>query len=468
MLHACTLVGLAAFACATPIAAQTFKQEIGLVGLGDPLNSAKPFGINYEPASDRIYVAIAGDFAGANNVVAIIDPGTETIVGSIDVGFYPEDIAFHYDSLGALQYGAVTNSTSGSVTIWDSNHTVVATIQLPDPFGFGTCYPFGILAHDGDFLISTADGSGDVHAIDIATLSYEPQAGFNTLFRSNARMIAVGDEIWVPTSEFTPSFDGSLGGLYRHNRSSTKPDDSWYVEKMENYAGYPGGQDVVRLSNGRGYLSGLDFMGRLYRLDAQGNLDRGIDLMGIDGYGLAVEPVREELLAVCGFTTNELVLVDLLNDEMLTTISLGGLGYSMPNDAVFAHDKLYVTCQGNEAVLVFDNLPSVSVNHTHQSELIISDTTPQLGDTINIDLAGFAGHRVAIFTGREAVAGNYTGLDLEVGPTPIKQSNGVGKLSLDLHIPTTASLANRHFFLQGYLTDGMNHFTTEPKVLVIQ
>ncbi|MCP4092955.1 MAG: YncE family protein [Planctomycetes bacterium] len=468
MRKACTLVALTAVLCATPVAAQSFKQEIDLVGLGDPLNSAKPFGISYEPVSDRIYVAIAGDFAGANHAVAVIDPATDTILSSINVGLYPEDIAFHYDSNGALVYGAVTNSTSGSVTIWDANHTIVATIPLPDPFGFGTCYPFGILAHDGNFLISTADGSGDIHAIDIATLSYDPLAGFNTLFRSNGRMIAVGDEVWVPTSEYTPSFDGSMGGLFRHNRSSTNPDDSWYVESMDNYAGYPGGQDVVRLSNGRGYLSGLDFLGRIYRLDAQGNLDRGIDLMGIDGYGLALEPVHEELLAVCGFTTNELVLVDLLNDELLTTTSLGGLGYTMPNDAVFAHDKLYVTMQGNEAVVVFDNLPGVSTNHTHESELVISDTTPNLGDSIHIDFVGYPGHRVAIFTGFEAVPSNYTGLDLEIGPTPVKHSNGLGSLSLDINIPTTASLANRHIFLQGYLTDGVNHFMTEPKVVVIQ
>jgi len=59
-------------------------------------------------------------------------------------------------------------------------------------------------------------------------------------------------------------------------------------------------------------------------------------------------------------------------------------------------------------------------------------------------------------------------LDLEIGPAPIKHSNGLGSLSLDINIPTTASLANRHIYLQGYLTDGVNHFTTEPRVIVIQ
>jgi YVTN family beta-propeller protein len=461
-------VALAASLCATPVAAQSFQQEISLTGLGNPLNSAKPFGISYEPVSDRIYVAIAGDFAGANNAVAIIDPATDTVVGTIPVGLYPEDIAFHYDQNGAFVYGAVTNSTSGSVTIWDNTNTVVATVPLPDPFAFGTCYPFGILAHDGDFLISTADGSGDVHAIDLATLSYAPADGFNTLFRSNGRMVAAGSEIWVPTSEFTPNWDGSKGGLFRHDRAGVTASDSWYAERMENYTGYPGGQDVVRLNDGRGYLAGLDFLGRLYRLDASGNLDRAIDLGGIDGYGLALEPNNQQLLAVCGFVANELVLVDLVNDELLSSTSLGSLGYNMPNDAVFAHGKLYVTVQGNEAVVVLNNLPSVSPNHSHQSELVISDTTPQLGDTITVDLLGYAGQRVAIFTGTEPLPGVYSGLNLEVGPTPIKHSNDLGSLSLNITIPTVPSLVNRHVFLQGYTTDGSNHFTTEPKVIVIQ
>lgn len=468
MQTACTLVALAAFLCATPVAAQSFQQEISLTGLGDPLNSAKPFGISYEPVSDRIYVAIAGDFAGSNNAVAIIDPATDTVVGSIPTGYYPEDIAFHYDQSGALAYGAVTNSTSGSVTIWDHTNTVVATVPLPDPFAFGTCYPFGILAHDGDFLISTADGSGDVHAIDIATLSYDPTAGFNTLFRSNGRLIAVGSEIWVPTSEFTPNWDGAKGGLFRHDRAGVTASNSWYAERMENYSGYPGGQDIVRLSDGRGYLSGLDFQGRLYRVDAAGNLDRGIDLGGVDGFGIALEPNNEELLAVCGFVSNELLLVDLVNDELLSNTSLGSLGFNMPNDAVFAHNKLYVTAQGSESVVVLNNLPTVSPNHSHQGELAISDTTPELGDAITVELVGYAGQRVAIFTGSAPLPGVYTGLDLEVGPAPVKHSNGMGSLSLNISIPTTPSLVNRHIFLQGYTTDGTHHFTTEPKVLVIQ
>jgi|FLOH01.1.fsa_nt_gi YVTN family beta-propeller protein len=468
MRIACTLVALVAGLCATPLTAQSFKQEISLVGLGDPLLSAKPFGISYEPVTDRIYVAIAGDFAGPNHAVAVIDPATDLVVQTIPVGLYPEDIAFYYAPNGALVYGAVTNSTSGSVTIWDSAHVVVATVKLPDPFVLGTCYPFGILVHDGKFLISTADGSGDVHAIDIATLSYDSAAGFNTLFRSNGRMVAVGSEIWVPTSEFTPNWDGSKGGLFRHDRAGLRADDSWYAERMENFSGYPSGQEVVRLRDGRGYLAGLDFLGRLYRLDALGNLDRAIDLAGVDGFGLALEPIHEELLAVCGFTANELVFVDLLNEELLSTTPLGGLGYSMPNDAVFAHDKLYVTVQANEAVVVFDSLPSVSLQQSFSSELVVSDTTPDLGSVFTVDLSGFPGFSVAIFSGDAPIGGVFQGLPLQIGPTPVKRYHALGSLSLSFVVPNNPSLANRHFFVQGYLTDGVNHFTTEPKVIVIQ
>ena len=209
-------------------------------------------------------------------------------------------------------------------------------------------------------------------------------------------------------------------------------------------------------------------MGRIYKVDADGNLDRGIDLAGIDGYGLALEPNAEELLAVCGLSTNELALVDLENDELLSVTSLGSLGYNMPNDAVFAHDKLYVTAQGSEAVVVLDNLPTVSSNHSHLGELVISDTTPEIGTTINVSLVGFPGRRVAIFTGDAPVGGMYNALDLEIGPTPEKHSNGLGSVSLDIFVPARTSLVNRHIFLQGYMTDGVDHFTTPSKVIVIQ
>ncbi|MHC4823200.1 MAG: YncE family protein [Planctomycetota bacterium] len=455
---------------AAPGAAQTFHQEIDLFGLGDPLSAAKPFGITYEPVTDRIFVGLAGDFASNNNAVVIIDPNTDTVIGSIPVGLFPEDIAFSYGSLGGLEYGAVTNSTSGSVSIWDANDRVVSTIVLPDPFGFGTCYPFGIVAHQGKFFVSTQDGSGDVHAIDIATLSYDPGASFHIGPRSGSRMAAYGDSLRVATTAYLPAFDGSKGGLFLHDTTGTVPDESWFAERKDQFLGFPSGQDVALLADGSGYLTGLDFSGHLYRIDAAGALDRAIDLEGLDGHGLALDPAQE-LLAVASLTGNELLLVDVLNQELLSRTSVTGLGsgYMQPNEVVFAHDKLYLTVQANEAVLVFDDLPSVTFSNPFRGSLTLSDSTPFQGTTVAMDLDGFPGQTVALVRSSGTLPTLQSGIGFLIGTDlALAGSSSTGHLHVDLTIPMTPSLEGVQFFLQGYISDGVSDFTTEPKVLVIQ
>lgn len=470
MFRALLKATLCAGILVAPSAAQTFRQEIDLFGLGDPLAAAKPFGISYEPVTDRLFVGLAGDFAGTNNAVVILDPNTDTVIGTITVGLFPEDIAFSYEATGALQYGAVTNSTSGSVTIWDATDQVVATVALPDPFGYGSCYPFGIVELGGYFYVSTQDGSGEVYAIDIATLSVDAAACFTISNRTGGRLAAKGDSLWIPTSEFLPSFAGSKGGLFVHDTTLTNPASSWFAVRKDQFLGYPSGQDVAILADGSAFLCGLDFDGRLYRVDAQGALDRAIDLEGLDGFGLALDPAQE-LLAVASLTGNELLLVDVLNQELLSRTPVTGLGsgYMQPNEVVFAHDKLYMTVQSNEAVLVFDNLPSVTLTSGFQDTLTVSDTTPAQGSIVAIDVDGFPGQTVALIHSQGTQPTVFAGVDFLIGGgLTLAGSSSTGNLHLDLTIPLGPAFEGMQFFLQGYVSDGLNDFTTAPKVLVIQ
>jgi len=466
-LNAALFVGL--FAAST--AAQTFQTEIDLFGLGDPLTSAKAFGINYEPVSDRIYVAIAGDFGGNNNAVAVIDPNTNTVTTTITVGLFPEDIAFAYDALGNFLYGAVTNSTSGTVSVWDASHTVVATIALPDPFFIGSSFPFGIIEHQGYFWVTTQDGSGDVHAIDIATLSYDAAQSFNTNFRSGSRLAAKGDSLFIPTTEFLAGFSGSKGGMFEHDINLDSEVDHWFVERDDQFTAYPSGQELAFLTDGSSFFTGLDFGGHLYKLDSSGQVDRVIDLEGVNGQGLALNP-SQELLAVAGFVTNELVLVDALNNQLLSSIdisSVGGGFHSLPNDVVFAHDRIYMTLQGSEKVLVFENLPSVSRNNTFAGTLTVSDTTPAQGSSITVQVDGFPGFPVALMSGPNSTPTNHLGVDFLIGSTLIQRAaSATGSLSLNVNVPLNPVFEGRQFFLQAYVTDGVTDFTTAPKVLVIQ
>ncbi len=470
MPKTCLFAALCAGFFAVPAAAQSFQQEISLFGLGNPLTPAKPFGLSYEATSDRIYVAIAGDFLGNNNAVAVIDPSTDTVVSTITVGLFPEDIAFSYNSMGALQYGAVTNSSSGSVTIWDATNQVVATVQLPDPFGLGSCFPFGIVAHQDKFWVSTQDGSGNVYAIDIPTLSFDAAASFNTQFLSGSRLKGQGNQLWIPTTEYLPSFTGAKGGLYRHDLAGIQGDEAWVAERRDQFVAYPSASEVEVLADGSAYLTGLDFSGHLYRVDAQGELDRAIDLEGVDGYGLALNP-NQDILAIASLTANELVLVDVLNDELLSHTSVLGLGsgYMQPNDVVFVHGKIYMTVQSNEAVLVFNNLPTVSAHNDFRGSLTVSDTTPNRGDTVTIDLSGFSGQRVALMTSTNSSPTLYQGVSFQIGPQLVQRLvSATGNAQATLNLPLNAALEGKQFFLQGYVTDGVSDFTTAPKVLVIQ
>lgn len=470
MLSACTRAVLFAGLFAAPIAAQDLHTEIDLFGLGDPLAPAKPFGISYEPVTDRLFVALSGDFAGANRAVVILDPVTDTVIGSIDVGLFPEDIAFAYDALGNLLYGAVTNSTDGSITIWDALDQVVATVALPDAFGFGTSYPFGIVEKDGYFYVSTQDGSGDVHAVNWSTQTYDAAASFNINFRSGSRMAVQGDSLWIPSTEFLPAFEGGKGGLYTHDLSGVNADETWFAAYADQFLGYPSGQDVVVLSDGSAYLAGLDFGGRLFKVDAQGQLDRAIDCEGVDGYGIAISD-DETLMAVAGLVANEVLLIDLLNQKLLSRTDVVGLGSGsmQPNEVVFAHDKLYVTVQANERVLVFDNLPTVSGSTSFQGTLDISDSTPARGDQITIDLTGTSGFPVALMSAFGTAPTTHLGVDFEIGAALTRRaSNQSGSLQISLTIPQNPILEGKTFFLQGYVADGSGDHVTAPKVLVIQ
>jgi len=471
MFQSCLKATLVVSLFAAPAAAQTFQTEIDLFGLGDPLSSAKAFGINYEPVTDQIYVAIAGDFGGQNNAVAVIDPNTNTVTGTITVGLFPEDIAFAYDALGNLLYGAVTNSTSGTVSIWDASNTVIATITLPDPFSIGSCFPFGIIEHQGYFWVSTQDGSGDVHAINVATLSYDAAKSFNTNFRSGSRLAAFGDSLFIPTTEFFPSFSGSKGGMFEYDINTNAEVDHWFVESDNQFLFYPSGQELAFLADGSAYFTGLDFGGHLYKLDTNGQVDRVIDLLGVNGQGLALSP-SQDMLAIAGFVTNQLVLVDTLNDEVLSSIDISGVGsggHLLPNDVVFAHGRVYMSLQGSEKVLVFDNLPSVSAHGGFEGILAVSDTTPAQGTNVTIDVTGFAGFPVALLSGSNALPTNHLGVGFLIGTSLVQRAaSGSGSLSINFSIPMNPAVEGRQFFLQGYVTDGVTDFTTAPKVLVIQ
>ena len=140
----------------------------------------------------------------------------------------------------------------------------------------------------------------------------------------------------------------------------------------------------------------------------------------------------------------------------------------MPNDAVFASDKLYVTDQANERVMVFDQLPSFVDRFDHDGSLSISNSAPSLGDTVTINLTGNPQETVWIVGAASGTATTFNGVDFLIGPDLINYGSSETNHTITRTIPNNPALSGRHFFLQGAIRDNTAIRTTKPFVLIIQ
>lgn len=459
----------AVFLAAAPLCAQSFLHDIPLSGLGNGAPAA-PFGISVEPVSGLLYVGVAGALGAQNDVVAVIDPATDTVIATIQAQLYPEDIAFAYDALGQLRYGAVTNGTSGSVTIWDANRQVLANVALPDPFGFGTCYPFGITASEDQqrFYVSTQDGSGDVHAIDLATLALDPSESLNLPGKSGGRLRHRSNTLYLPWSEYDASFSGSSGGLTGWN---TGPLPFFWERLTVDLSGtftYPAGNDMEFLPDGRVVLGGTYFGGRLYFLSGTGELLRTLHLSTGSGsaHGLALSP-DGSLLAVCDLAANDVSVVDAVNLAELAILHVNtvGSGYHLPNDAVFANGKLYVTCQGSEHVIVYGSLPTVTPGPGYGGSISVSESAPAPGGQVLVSVSGPG--MVALVQSGDDRRTLVHGVALDIGPAPVLVGTGSGSYSHSFRVPHSAPSGLNHF-LQGVVDLKNTRTPTEPRVVVVQ
>lgn len=465
------LVRIAAFlavcSCVSQLSAQSFSHDISLSGLGNG-NPSKAFGLAADSASNRLFVAISGDFMGNNNVVAEIDTTTDSVLRTIPVGNYPEDIAFILNPVtGNATSGAVTNSTDGTVSVWNlASGVVTHTIQLPDPFGMGSCYPFGITAGGPGLWVTTVDGSGAVYGIDTNTMTLDPSAEFNTSWKSNGRPLDTGTQVIVPTTTYTNTWTGSSAELFGTGEAAMGSWSALMAEDDGNY-NFPGGQDVVELPNGNFVVGCLSTNARLYVVTPIGEVLRTIRLSAGGGaHGLALSD-DGSLLVACDLPTGTISFVDMLNFVELASFqsSSTGQGYQQPNDAVFCNGQVYVTCQGSEEVMVFNNLPTPTPGAGYAGDLAVDwNNSPSGHSSLGLTVTGPG--IVALFVSFDDLGGSYSNVNLEIGPSPILAGWAPGSFGKSWIVPNGAP-RGMNIFAQG-VVDVLNQpQTTTPRVVIL-
>ena len=318
--------------------------------------SAGPWSARLSPDGQELFVALAapaGTFGMENCLVARVDAGTSTVSGSFSVGLFPEEIV--WTTIGQDPAGWVTNSSSGTVTVFDPQGQTIETIVLPDPLGFGSCFPFGIVASQDQqrVYVGTLDGSGIVYALDTASRSVVEElvipGGHGRLGFYRRRLI-------VPVTEYDPFFTSSTARVVFVDPADPEGAVSVTIPSPSTF---PSAQDVAIRCDGRMYLSGLALGNQIHVLDARTRAYVGAIPSTTSGgfhQGLALSPAG--LLAVADYVSEEIAFFDAWTEQPLALVDLASLPdvHVDPEELVFSKDgqRLWAVCNGSDSLAVFD------------------------------------------------------------------------------------------------------------------
>jgi YVTN family beta-propeller protein len=215
-----------------------------------------PFGVTTSPDGRTVWVANSGSFANNGHTVTVLNARTFAVKAVINVGNFPEDIAFTSDGSQAF----VTNSSDATVSVIDTaTRTVTQTISLaPIPMTF----PFGVVVGKNDKKVFVTSASGEfdgsdqnVAVLDIKNPSNVTLAGSFQApgFGGRPAIRPIGNELLVPVA---PTESGPPRLLIINPSSGNTKD----VIQLSGSTAFP--QDIAVTPNGRfAYISLLDFSG---------------------------------------------------------------------------------------------------------------------------------------------------------------------------------------------------------------
>ncbi|MCI0589148.1 MAG: hypothetical protein L0323_20210 [Planctomycetes bacterium] len=460
---------------AAPARAQgpTIAGGVSLAGLGIPTNSADPFGLAVSP-DGFVWVAVAGDscfnppFCN-NNVVAKIDPVGMMVVGTVAVGFFPEEIAFTVEPplTGVPRYGWVTVNGDGTIIRFGADpgrpDYLTVTGSLIHPTGqYG---PFGIAADPTYPLVFVGDFncSGNVYAIEVNSnpLTTVPLPNVSVP-GCHGRLAFAGNLLVVPTTDYSafPFVCVNVTAV-----DPFIPGAEWTRCLGCSTTGFPSGQDVATNAAGEAFVLPYDLGERVHLLDpAEGGLSRTIATgLGFAQQGIGISP-DGSLVAVTDFLQNSVLFLDGASHQRLAVVPFAP--FRSPNDVVFLGGDAWVTAQNSQAVVRITNLPS-PVPSPYALSLDTSNATPALGGATTITLTG--GSPLAILFSLSDLAGPIGGgLALEIGAFSVVTSGPGPVLAVTVPIPNLPGLDCVPVFLQGVGALGASPALSNPLTVIPQ
>lgn len=335
----------AAILFVVPASATSQFQVIATVNVG-----VNPFGDTTAPDGQTVWVANSGAVGHSNgHTVTVLDANTFAIQSVINVGSFPEDIAFARAGSQAF----VTNSSDATVSV--INTTTRTATQTVDLSSVPMTFPFGIIATKDSqkVFVTSVAGQRDTSLDNIAILD-----------NSHPAHVTVDGAINVPQFTGRPALtpDGSLLVVPR-GRGDLAPPEVLLIDPTTNQivgdlmldrAGAP--QSATVTPDGRfAYVSILGGTGGVWVIDlATRSTVTVIPTPDTRIFGVNASPDGRFVFAT-DFLLNEVSVISTATNQIVANIPVG----TEPNETAFTPDstKAFVTNQGDTTVSVI-SIPS--------------------------------------------------------------------------------------------------------------
>jgi len=296
--------------------------------------------------------------------IARLDAATHEVLATLAVDLGPQELAFTRLPSGRMDLGFVTCSSASTVTVFDPDDSVVASIPVPfDPDGpFQTAFPSALpLSPDGSRLyVGTLDGSGDVHVIDTRTLARLPAETLHWGAEHGIGRLAFhGGTLVVPLTEYLPGFVGSTAKVGFVDPSRPRGASALTLVSATDGASFPAPQDVAFGCGGKAYVAGFDMGPRVWVVDVAsrsllGTVPTFTSQAAGKFQGLAAD--GRGMLVVADFFTDEIAVIDTRTDAWVRTSDVATLGpHGQVTELVFApgRGELVAPCLTSENLAVF-------------------------------------------------------------------------------------------------------------------